>query len=291
MEAPTARKRGFDIASLVDHHDDHSSKRKKVTLSSPPPMIQNESPAITLKDVPFFPPGLRLEGLAAQLAEAHANSSHTIESSTGQVSAFKKVDKTSASSSSSSSTASAAAAAAALPIVLSSMYIPSRQATVQTGHPSLFSIPPTSVTTRAHDQVLSSPSTSNGNHNAISNNNNNNNHLINNNNSNSHNNNNSSHNNNNNSNSLAKNLIPPSLLPFLPPSLAALSFPHTNWCAKCNASFRMTSDLVYHMRSHHKPFSSSDPVKRKREEKLRCNICGESFRERHHLTRHLTSHQ
>lgn len=82
-----------------------------------------------------------------------------------------------------------------------------------------------------------------------------------------------------------------SLLPFLPPSLAALSFPQTNWCAKCNASFRMTSDLVYHMRSHHKPSSVSDPVKKKREEKLRCNICGESFRERHHLTRHMTSHQ
>lgn len=82
-----------------------------------------------------------------------------------------------------------------------------------------------------------------------------------------------------------------SLLPFLPPSLAALSFPQTNWCAKCNATFRMTSDLVYHMRSHHKPSPSTDPVRKKREEKLRCNICGESFRERHHLTRHMTSHQ
>ena len=85
--------------------------------------------------------------------------------------------------------------------------------------------------------------------------------------------------------------MPPSLIPFLPPSLAALSFPQTNWCAKCNATFRMTSDLVYHMRSHHKPSTSLDPVKKKREEKLRCNICGETFRERHHLTRHMTSHQ
>ncbi|KAH3869083.1 hypothetical protein DPMN_032241 [Dreissena polymorpha] len=25
-----------------------------------------------------------------------------------------------------------------------------------------------------------------------------------------------------------------------------------NWCAKCNATFRMTSDLVNLMRSHHK---------------------------------------
>ncbi|XP_061169068.1 uncharacterized protein LOC133178351 [Saccostrea echinata] len=61
-----------------------------------------------------------------------------------------------------------------------------------------------------------------------------------------------------------------------------------NWCAKCNTSFRMTSDLVYHMRSHHK--REFDPVKKKRDDKLRCNICQETFRERHHLTRHMTSH-
>nr|KAG5687394.1 hypothetical protein BaRGS_019898 [Batillaria attramentaria] len=61
-----------------------------------------------------------------------------------------------------------------------------------------------------------------------------------------------------------------------------------NWCAKCNATFRMTSDLVYHMRSHHK--REFDPMKRKREEKLKCNICNETFRERHHLTRHMSSH-
>lgn len=83
--------------------------------------------------------------------------------------------------------------------------------------------------------------------------------------------------------------MPGPLLPFLPPSLAALSFPSQNWCAKCNASFRMTSDLVYHMRSHHK--RETDPQKLKREEKLRCHICNETFRERHHLTRHMTSHQ
>ena len=61
-----------------------------------------------------------------------------------------------------------------------------------------------------------------------------------------------------------------------------------NWCAKCNATFRMTSDLVYHMRSHHK--REFDPMKRKREEKLKCSICSETFRERHHLTRHMSSH-
>ena len=69
------------------------------------------------------------------------------------------------------------------------------------------------------------------------------------------------------------------------PTFSALG---TNWCAKCNASFRMTSDLVYHMRSHHK--TNYDPLKKKREDKLKCNICGETFRERHHLTRHMTSH-
>ncbi|XP_052268499.1 histone-lysine N-methyltransferase PRDM9-like [Dreissena polymorpha] len=61
-----------------------------------------------------------------------------------------------------------------------------------------------------------------------------------------------------------------------------------NWCAKCNATFRMTSDLVYHMRSHHK--REFDPIKRKREEKLQCDVCKETFKERHHLTRHMTSH-
>lgn len=75
------------------------------------------------------------------------------------------------------------------------------------------------------------------------------------------------------------------------PALAT-SFPSLNlaqnWCAKCNTSFRMTSDLVYHMRSHHK--REFDPVKRRKDDKLRCEVCGESFRERHHLTRHMTSH-
>lgn len=70
--------------------------------------------------------------------------------------------------------------------------------------------------------------------------------------------------------------------PIQPMSLAQ------NWCAKCNATFRMTSDLVYHMRSHHK--REFDPIKKKREDKLQCNVCKETFKERHHLTRHMTSH-
>lgn len=83
----------------------------------------------------------------------------------------------------------------------------------------------------------------------------------------------------------------PSALTLLPPSFTSLCLPAQNWCAKCNASFRMTSDLVYHMRSHHKKEYAMEPlVKRRREEKLKCPICNESFRERHHLSRHMTSH-
>ncbi|XP_011136435.1 uncharacterized protein LOC105181392 [Harpegnathos saltator] len=77
----------------------------------------------------------------------------------------------------------------------------------------------------------------------------------------------------------------------LPPSLAALTLPAQNVCAKCNLSFRMTSDLVYHMRSHHKNENTGEAARRRREEKLRCPVCDESFRERHHLTRHMTAHQ
>lgn len=80
------------------------------------------------------------------------------------------------------------------------------------------------------------------------------------------------------------------LTSLLPPSLAALSLPAQNVCAKCNISFRMTSDLVYHMRSHHKN-DSVDYTRKRREEKLKCPVCAESFRERHHLTRHMTAHQ
>lgn len=89
-------------------------------------------------------------------------------------------------------------------------------------------------------------------------------------------------------------LVRPRLLAaasLLPSSLAALALPAQNVCAKCNLSFRMTSDLVYHMRSHHKSEHASEAARRRREEKLRCPVCDESFRERHHLTRHMTAHQ
>lgn len=78
---------------------------------------------------------------------------------------------------------------------------------------------------------------------------------------------------------------------FLPNTIGSLALPAQNVCAKCNISFRMTSDLVYHMRSHHKNENCQDPCRRKREEKLKCPVCSESFRERHHLTRHMTAHQ
>ena len=93
---------------------------------------------------------------------------------------------------------------------------------------------------------------------------------------------------------MTQSILPPSpvlappILP-VPAALVSLSSPSQNVCAKCNLSFRMTSDLVYHMRSQHR--RESDPVRQKRQEKLRCPVCGESFRERHHLTRHMTSHE
>ncbi|XP_066475086.1 zinc finger protein 488 [Tiliqua scincoides] len=82
-------------------------------------------------------------------------------------------------------------------------------------------------------------------------------------------------------------------LTLLPPTFTSFGVAAQNWCAKCNLSFRMTSDLVFHMRSHHKKESASPEsqgAKRRREEKLTCPVCQEYFRERHHLSRHMTSH-
>uniref|UniRef100_A0A8C2UHB5 Zinc finger protein 488 n=1 Tax=Chinchilla lanigera TaxID=34839 RepID=A0A8C2UHB5_CHILA len=78
----------------------------------------------------------------------------------------------------------------------------------------------------------------------------------------------------------------------LPPTLTSLGLSTQNWCARCNRSFRLTSDLVFHMRSHHKkePAGSEPHPKLRRQEALTCPICHEYFRERHHLSRHMTSH-
>lgn len=95
-----------------------------------------------------------------------------------------------------------------------------------------------------------------------------------------------------------------------------------NWCAKCNTHFRLTSDLVYHMRTFHRKedptftnsklsklpmdFSKKQSIttvvdqtsddkfnnnKRDFSKYLRCEICNELFKEKHHLRRHLTSHR
>ena len=106
-----------------------------------------------------------------------------------------------------------------------------------------------------------------------------------------------------------------------------------NWCAKCNTHFRLTSDLVYHMRTFHRkeekqqqrvdskvdPASSSDvfgpslkksrcyyendeagkrkvvhemaPLAVSKTTCLRCEICNEVFKEKHHMSRHMTSHR
>lgn len=81
-------------------------------------------------------------------------------------------------------------------------------------------------------------------------------------------------------------------LALLPPTLSSLGLSTQNWCAKCNLAFRLTADLVFHMRSHHKrEHVGSDPhSKKRREEVLTCPVCHEYFRERHHLSRHMTSH-
>ncbi|XP_006066858.3 zinc finger protein 488 [Bubalus bubalis] len=78
----------------------------------------------------------------------------------------------------------------------------------------------------------------------------------------------------------------------LPPTLTSLGLSTQNWCAKCRLSFRLTSDLVFHMRSHHKKERAGPDLhsKRLRAEALTCPICHEYFRERHHLSRHMTSH-
>ncbi|CAF1546949.1 unnamed protein product [Adineta ricciae] len=81
----------------------------------------------------------------------------------------------------------------------------------------------------------------------------------------------------------------------------------SNWCAKCSIQFRLTSELVHHIRVHHATrrnhhhhhhrISPELPTARKTvtnsssSTSLTCHICCETFRERHHLTRHMTSHR
>ncbi len=122
-----------------------------------------------------------------------------------------------------------------------------------------------------------------------------------------------------------------------------------NWCAKCNTHFRLTTDLVFHMRTYHRTnrkediltnispttttttnttnnstttnLSLSDSIdalslpssvtptsinklnktmlindqdrlnNSLKSKFLKCDICLEIFREKHHLSRHMTSHR
>ncbi|OCT72168.1 hypothetical protein XELAEV_18035137mg [Xenopus laevis] len=77
----------------------------------------------------------------------------------------------------------------------------------------------------------------------------------------------------------------------LPPTFTPLGATAQNLCAKCKLSFRMTSDLVLHMRSRHKKGITGEPQhKRRRELPISCPVCYAYFKERHHLSRHMTSH-
>ncbi|KAG9471965.1 hypothetical protein GDO78_021957 [Eleutherodactylus coqui] len=77
----------------------------------------------------------------------------------------------------------------------------------------------------------------------------------------------------------------------LPPTFTTLGSTAQIWCAKCKLSFRMTSDLVLHMRLRHKKEAGVETQgKRPRELQLSCPVCYAYFRERHHLSRHMISH-
>ena len=95
----------------------------------------------------------------------------------------------------------------------------------------------------------------------------------------------------------------PSVTSILGPSLGS-GIEAVNWCAHCSMTFRLTSDLVQHMRNFHStdsPNSSNDSrgsltaggnnsKSKNCGKNFQCSSCGENFKERHHLTRHLSSH-
>ncbi|XP_046903267.1 PR domain zinc finger protein 8 [Hypomesus transpacificus] len=81
----------------------------------------------------------------------------------------------------------------------------------------------------------------------------------------------------------------------LSPSLSPLRLQGQNWCARCSLSFRLTSDLVAHMRTvhhHQRVFSARSGVDRipRGDKRHSCPICREVFKQRHHLARHLVAH-
>lgn len=79
----------------------------------------------------------------------------------------------------------------------------------------------------------------------------------------------------------------------LPSAFMCLGSATQNWYAKCNLSFRLTSDLVFHMWSHHRKAPAGPDLRSEklREAALTCPICRECFREHHHLSRHMASHR
>ncbi|XP_062334054.1 PR domain zinc finger protein 8 isoform X2 [Osmerus eperlanus] len=81
----------------------------------------------------------------------------------------------------------------------------------------------------------------------------------------------------------------------LSPSLSPLRLQGQNWCARCSLSFRLTSDLVAHMRTvhhHQRVFSARSGGDRipRGDKRHSCPICREVFKQRHHLARHLVAH-
>ncbi|CAK6436502.1 unnamed protein product [Pipistrellus nathusii] len=79
----------------------------------------------------------------------------------------------------------------------------------------------------------------------------------------------------------------------LPSVFTSLGLSTQNRCAKCNLSFRLTSDLVSHMRSHHRKEHAGPDLhsEKLRDEAVACPLCHECFREHHHLSRHMISHR
>lgn len=217
--AHAPKKRGFDIASLVEN-DDVPDKRRKTASpgdedgggSSPPrSAVYDHSESKSAFRAPLNPPAARNQpsapppggGLPAGLLSSLAAGPLGLPPvPTGFPSAFKKVDKTSVPSSVVPSPFD----------LVSSLYTSARLGAASNMTPGLFhgqsALPPMMSPAAALPPPVtslgSSPSTNNSRGDAAASN--------------------------------GKSLISPSLLPFLPPSLAALSFPQTNWCAKCNAS-------------------------------------------------------
>ncbi|RWS29875.1 uncharacterized protein B4U80_08629 [Leptotrombidium deliense] len=258
MPPPERKKRSFDIASLVNDDVKETQHKIKNGFDSQKSKMSAFQPPIVTTSSSSIPLTDQTRMVSSLMSSLPQVSTTAFATNNHMPSAFRKVDKTSSHLTTSTGNAGEATANydtfAAFYGNTRGMPVPSVFTGTHTGYPTSLSntLPPLpSLPTPSNAAMPTSATGSSSN----------------------------------------KTIIPPSLLPFLPPSLAALSFPQTNWCAKCNATFRMTSDLVYHMRSHHKNVTPNDPMKKKREEKLRCNICGESFRERHHLTRHMTSHQ